>query len=166
MSELTPAKPDFTRAAPAKSGSTRKLSPINQRRLQNFRTNKRGYWSLWLFLLLFLLSLFAELIANDKPLLLKYEGSYYWPVVIDYTELEFGGEFDSLADYKDPYIEELIAGKRGWMLWPPIRFNYRTINQELPVPAPSPPSSGNQSKYVPPAKTTISSMANRKLGIA
>ena len=128
---------------PGKTSTVRKLSPINQRRLHNFRTNRRGYWSLWLFMLLFLLSLFAELIANDRPLLLKYDGNYYWPVIQDYTELEFGGEFDTLADYKDPYIAELIADKQGWMLWPLVRFNYRSINQELPVPAPAPPSADN-----------------------
>lgn len=122
---------------------TNKMSPINRRRIENFRNNKRGFWSLWLFLLLFLLSLFAELIANDRPLLLQYDNNYYVPVLIDYSELEFGGEFDTLADYKDPYIEELIEQKNGWMIWPAIRFNYRTINQELPVPAPSPPSYDN-----------------------
>lgn len=120
-----------------------KMSPINQRRLKNFRNNKRGYWSLWLFVLLFLLSLFAELIANDKPLLVKYEQSYFYPVLIDYSELEFGGEFDTLADYKDPYIQELIEAGNGWTVWPLVHFNYRTINQDLPVPAPSPPSPEN-----------------------
>ncbi|WP_299201719.1 ABC transporter permease [uncultured Amphritea sp.] len=121
----------------------KKISPINQRRLQNFRNNKRGYWALWLFLILFVLSLFAELIANDKPLLVSYKNNLYYPVVIDYSELEFGGEFDTFADYKDPYIQDLITSKGGWMIWPAIRFSYQTINQDLPVPAPSPPSTDN-----------------------
>ncbi|GGK69147.1 ABC transporter permease [Amphritea balenae] len=121
----------------------KKMSPINQRRIENFRNNKRGYWSLWLFLGLFLLSMFAELIANDKPILVSYNQQFYYPVLVDYSELEFGGEFDTFADYKDPYIQELIEEKNGWIFWPPIRFDYRTINQELPVPAPSPPSSEN-----------------------
>ncbi|WP_428033283.1 ABC transporter permease [Amphritea sp.] len=120
-----------------------KISPINQRRLQNFRNNRRGYWALWLFLTLFILSLFAELIANDKPLLIRYENSFYYPVAIDYSELQFGGEFDTFADYKDPYIQDLITSKGGWIIWPPIRFSYQTINQDLPVPAPSPPSAEN-----------------------
>ncbi|MBY4677250.1 ABC transporter permease [Marinobacterium arenosum] len=121
-----------------------KLSPINRRRLQTFKANRRGYWSLWLFLALFLLSLGAELIANDKPLLLSYKGELYSPLLNDYTELSFGGEFDTLADYKDSYIQELIELEGdGWMLWPPIRFSYNTINYELPVPAPSPPTAEN-----------------------
>ncbi|MBU2966516.1 ABC transporter permease [Amphritea atlantica] len=120
-----------------------KMSPINQRRLQNFCNNRRGYWALWLFLALFISSLFAELIANDKPLLIRYDNSFYYPVMVDYSELVFDGEFDTFADYKDPYIQELITGQGGWILWPPIRFSYRTINQDLPVPAPSPPSSDN-----------------------
>ncbi|WP_296058245.1 ABC transporter permease [uncultured Amphritea sp.] len=122
---------------------TRKISPVNQRRLQNFRNNRRGYWALWIFLALFLLSLFAELIANDKPLLVRFDNSFYYPVLVDYSELSFGGEFDSFADYKDPYIQDLIIDKGGWILWPPIRFSYQTINHDLPVPAPSPPSTDN-----------------------
>jgi len=123
--------------------NTRKISPVNQRRLQNFRNNRRGYWALWIFLTLFLLSLFAELIANDKPLLIRADNSFYYPVLVNYSELAFGGEFDSFADYKDPYIQDLIADKGGWILWPPVRFSYQTINHDLPVPAPSPPSMDN-----------------------
>lgn len=119
------------------------LSPMNQRRLQNFRNNRRGYWSLWLFMILFILSLFAELIANDKPLLVHYDNSFYYPVAVDYSELEFGGEFDTFADYKDPYIQELIEAKGGWMIWPLIRFSYNTINLDLPTPAPSAPTGEN-----------------------
>ena len=121
--------------------SLRKMSPLNQRRIENFKNNRRGYWSLWLFTALFLLSLFAELIANDNPLVVAYKGDLYFPVVTEYTELTFGGEFESPADYKDPYIQSLIEdGGQGWIVWPLIRYNYNTINYDLPVPAPSPPS--------------------------
>ncbi|GGO80604.1 ABC transporter permease [Marinobacterium nitratireducens] len=121
-----------------------RLDPINRRRLDNFRANRRGYWALWLFLALFLVSLFAELIANDRPLLVQYQGDYYWPVLEDYSETRFGGEFETLADFKDPYIQELIENEgQGWILWPPIRYSYDTINYDLAVPAPSPPSGEN-----------------------
>ena len=118
-----------------------RLNPINRRRLDNFRANRRGYWSLWLFGLLFFLSLFAELIANDRPLVVQYQGELYWPVAQDYSETRFGGEFETLADFKDPYIQDLIynAGQ-GWILWPAVRYSFDTINYDLAVPAPSPPS--------------------------
>nr|WP_040879335.1 ABC transporter permease [Marinobacterium rhizophilum] len=121
-----------------------RLNPINRRRLDNFRANKRGYWSLWLFGLLFFLSLFAELIANDRPLVVQYQGELYWPVAQDYSETRFGGEFETLADFKDPYIQDLIynAGQ-GWILWPAVRYSFDTINYDLAVPAPSPPSRDN-----------------------
>ncbi len=119
------------------------LSPVNQRRLENFRNNRRGYWSLWLFLGLFFISLFAEFIANDKPLLVGFRGDIYTPVLTNYPETAFGGEFESWTDYKDPYIQELILAGDGWLLWPPIHYSYRTINYDLPVPAPSPPSAEN-----------------------
>lgn len=119
------------------------MNPINRRRLANFKANKRGFWSLWIFLFLFIASLFAELIANDQPLLVRYQGSFYFPVISTYHETTFGGEFDSPADYKDPYIAELITENDGWMLWPPIRYGHQTINYDLPVPAPSPPTAEN-----------------------
>ena len=118
------------------------LSPLNQRRLHSFRANRRGWWSLWIFLLLFTLSLFAEFIANDKPLLVRYDGGWYSPVMREYAEITFGGEFATEADYRDPYVQGLINAK-GWMIWPPIRYSYQTINYDLPVPAPSPPSTEN-----------------------
>ncbi len=121
-----------------------KMSPLNQRRLQNFRQNKRGYWSLWIFSTLFILSLFAELIANENPLVVSYKGDLYFPVATVYTELTFGGEFESPADFKDPYIEDLIINQGdGWIIWPLIHYSYNTINYDLPVPAPSPPTSDN-----------------------
>ena len=120
------------------------MSPINQRRLANFKANKRGYWSLWIFLALFIFALGAELVANDKPLLLKYKDVLYVPVLYDYYETQFGGDFESPADYKDPYIQDLITQEgQGWIVWPLIRYNYRTINYDLSVPAPSPPTSEN-----------------------
>ena len=119
------------------------LSPINQRRFARFKAHKRGWYSLWLFLILFILSLGAELIANDKPLVVQYDGALYFPVLKRYPETTFGGEFPLQANYKSPYIQELIAEKQGWMLWPVIPFNYASINYDLQVPAPAPPSTQN-----------------------
>jgi len=116
------------------------LSPVNQRRWENFKANRRGYWSLWLFLVLFFVTLFAEFIANDKPFLVKYDGSFYFPAVVNYPETTFGGDFETTADYRDPILQKLIAEKGGFMVWPPIRFSYNTINYDLPTAAPSPPT--------------------------
>ena len=116
------------------------LSPINLRRWQNFKSNRRGYWSLWIFLVLFIASLFAPLIANDKPYYISFEGKSYFPVLVSYPETEFGGDFETTADYRDPYLQKLIADKGGYMLWPPIRFSYDTHNLDLPTPAPSKPT--------------------------
>ena len=118
------------------------ITPITRRRLNNFKANRRGYWSFWLFLFLFALSLVAEVIANEKPILISYDGGFYTPVFVAYPETTFGGEFELEADYHDPYIVELIAEK-GWMIWPPIRFSYRTINFNLTQSAPTPPSAEN-----------------------
>ncbi|MEA2935903.1 MAG: microcin transport system permease protein [Variibacter sp.] len=116
------------------------LSPINRRRWENFKANRRGYWSFWVFLVLFFVSLGAEFIANDKPFLVKHDGRYYFPVFATYTETNFGGEFETAADYRDPYLRNLITEKGGYMLWPPIRYSYDTHNLDLPTPAPSPPT--------------------------
>jgi len=118
------------------------LSEINRRRLANFRANRRGWWSTWIFLALFALSLGSELVANDRPVLVRYDGAFYLPFAKAYPETAFGGEFETEADYRDPHVAELI-GEKGWMVWPPIRFSYRTVNLDLPVPAPSPPTSDN-----------------------
>ena len=118
------------------------VTPLTRRRLAQFRANGRGFWSLWLFLGLFLLSLGAEFVANDRPLLIRFQGDFYFPAVKEYAETDFGGLFPSAADYRDPYLVELIEDS-GWMLWPPIRFSYATINYDLPVPAPAPPSREN-----------------------
>ena len=113
------------------------LSPVNQRRLQNFKANRRGYWSLWLFLVLFILSLFAELLANDKPLIASYKGEILFPVLVDYPEEKFGG-FLALTDYRSDVIQEEI-GANGWMVWPPIRYSYNTASSNIPHSAPTEP---------------------------
>jgi microcin C transport system permease protein len=116
------------------------LSPISRRRWGNFKANRRGYWSLWLFLVLFVLSLFAEFIANDRPLYLRYDGKSYFPVFVNYPETTFGGDFETTADYRDPYLQKLVADRGGYMIWPPIRYSYDTHNLDLPTPAPSKPT--------------------------
>jgi microcin C transport system permease protein len=116
-----------------------RLSPLNQRRLANFRANRRGHASLWIFAALFVLTLFAELIANDRPLLVRYDGSFFVPVLVDYPETTFGGFFPTTTDYHDPEVQDLIREK-GWMVWPAIPFRYDTVVKNLPVPAPAPPS--------------------------
>jgi microcin C transport system permease protein len=122
--------------------SPRTWSPLNQRRWANFKANKRGFWSLWIFLVLFGTALCAEFIANDNPLLIKFDGHYYCPVFVSYPETRFGGEFETEARYRDPYVKKLINAK-GWMIWPPIPYSYNTINYNLEQPAPSPPSRDN-----------------------
>jgi microcin C transport system permease protein len=116
------------------------LSPINKRRWQNFKANRRGYWSLWVFLVLFVLTLFSEFIANDKPFYIRYESKSYFPVFVTYAETTFGGDFETAADYRDPYLQKLIAEKGGTTIWPLIRYSYDTHNLDLPTPAPSKPT--------------------------
>ena len=118
------------------------MTPITRRRLYLFRANHRGFWSLWIFLVLFFVSLFAEIIANDKPILMEYKGQLYAPVFHTYTEKTFGGDFETEASYRDPYLRDRI-NHDGWMIWPLIHYNYSTINYDLTVPAPSPPSHEN-----------------------
>lgn len=113
-----------------------------QERIRRFKRNKRGYVSFWIFGVMFILSLFAEFLANDVPLFIRHDGKAFFPIFKEYSETEFGGEFDLAADYRDPYVEELIKEK-GWMIWPPIKFSYDTINYDLPSPAPSPPTLEN-----------------------
>ncbi|MDB5544191.1 MAG: yejE [Hyphomicrobiales bacterium] len=115
-----------------------KLSPINRRRMDNFKRNRRGYWSFWIFITLFVLSLFAEFIANDRPIVASYKGEILFPVAKDYPEEKFGG-FLAQTDYRDPVIAKEIEDN-GWMLWPPIRFAYGTHQRDLPTPAPSAPT--------------------------
>ena len=130
MSKDLPASP--------KQGFFDRLTPLNQRRLKNFRANRRGYVSLWLFLALFLVTLVAELIANDKPIIMSYKGEILSPMLFDYPESKFGG-FLPKTDYRDPFIQEEIE-EEGWILWAPVRYSYRTVNLDLPTPAPAPPS--------------------------
>ena len=118
------------------------LSPVNRERFARFKANRRGYVSMWIFLCLFGLSLFAEVLANDVPLLIGYQDRLYFPLFEEYAETEFGGEFEMTADYRDPFVIELIQDQ-GWMIWPPIRYSYDTINYDLPSPAPSPPTREN-----------------------
>ncbi|HEX7037431.1 MAG TPA: ABC transporter permease [Pseudomonadales bacterium] len=115
-----------------------RLSPLARRRWAALRANRRGWYSLWIFTALFTLTLFAELIANDRPILLVQDGVWRVPVLIDYTEAELGGELPIAADFHDPYVQELIAG--SWALWPPIPFDYATIDYRLDEAAPAPPS--------------------------
>lgn len=114
------------------------LSPLNQRRFANFVANRRGFYSLWIFLVLFFVTLFSEFIANERPLLVHYKGELLFPVFVNYPEEKFGGFF-AVTDYRDPIIHEEISAN-GWILWPPIRYSYRTVNTNIPVPAPSVPS--------------------------
>ena len=117
-------------------------NPIWRRQWRAFRRNRRGFWSLGLFLVLFVVSLGAEFVANDRPIMVQYQGDLYFPVFKTYPETTFGGLFETEANYRDPYVAELIEDD-GWMLWPPIRYSHDTINYELTVPAPAPPSAEN-----------------------
>ena len=119
-----------------------RISPINRRRVENFKANRRGYWSLWIFLALFFVTLGAELIANDKPLLIQYDGKFYFPVAINYIETTFGGDFETEAEYSDPEVAELIREK-GWIVSTIIPYSFDTIVLDLSSPAPSPPSARN-----------------------
>ena len=116
------------------------MTPINQRRLANFRANKRGYYSLRIFMVLFGITLFAEFIANDKPIVFSMDGKLHFPVWFIYTEAELGGVMETEAEYRDPFVEALIDEK-GWLLWPPLRFSYNTIDWDLEPPYPHPPDS-------------------------
>jgi microcin C transport system permease protein len=120
------------------------LSPITQRRLANFRANRRGMISLWIFGVLFFVTLFAEVIANDRPLVARVDGKWFFPVVTEYAEsdvIEDG--LPTTADWKDRDFLADVQAKGGWMLWPPIPFSHATIVRDLPTPAPSPPSARN-----------------------
>ena len=119
------------------------LSPLGRRRLAHFKANRRGWWSLWLFIGLFVVCLGGELIANDKPLAVHYNDHWYFPIVSHHTETDFGGELPFEPDYRSDYVRKLIADQGGWMLFAPIPFSYDTVNYDLKEPAPSPPSASN-----------------------
>ena len=118
------------------------LSPLTQRRLQQFRANARGFWSLWIFLALFVIAVAAPFVANDKPIIVSYDGGLYFPTFVNYPETTFGGDFETEAEYRDEFVAELI-NEKGWMVWPPIPYSYDTINYNLTQPAPSPPTGDN-----------------------
>ncbi len=120
-----------------------RITPMTRRRLASFRANRRGYWSMWIFLAFFLFTLPAEFVANDKPLVVGYQGGYFFPVLVSYPETIFGGDFETEAEYREIDVQELITGKGGWMVWPLIPFSYNTVNLDLEVPSPAPPSDVN-----------------------
>ncbi len=133
MSRATPKL-----APPGSAAPGLKISPLNLRRLHNFRANRRGYWSLWVFLAVLMVTLPAEFVANDRPFLVSYDGEIYMPIFRAYPETAFGGIFETETDYTDPTVKALI-NERGWMIWPPVPYNHRTVAWDLPSPAPSPP---------------------------
>lgn len=116
----------------------RRRNPLAERRWATFKANRRGFWSLWIFLVLFVVTLFAEFVANDKPFLVVYDGAVYTPIFKAYPETQFGGTFATEADYRDPVVAKLI-GDKGWMIWPAVRYSHVTVAWDLRVPAPSPP---------------------------
>jgi microcin C transport system permease protein len=130
----------MTAIAVAERGRGRRpwLSPLWQRRLANFRANRRGWWAFWIFAALFVLTLGAEFLANDRPLIVWYDGGLYFPMFSAYPETTFGGQFETATDYTDPYVRALIEQK-GFMIEPLVPYDQRTVAWDLPVPAPSPP---------------------------
>lgn len=118
------------------------FSPLTIKRLKHFQSNKRGYWSFWIFLALFILTMGAEFISNDKPIFVSYNDHWYVPVFVSYPETDFGGDFQTEANYRDPVVADLI-NQKGFMIWPLNRYSYNTINYDLTVPAPSPPTREN-----------------------
>ena len=124
-------------ATPIKPPRKGLLSPTNIRRWKNFKANRRGYWSFWLFMVLFVLSLSAEFIANDKPIIASYKGEILFPVLVDYPEEKFGG-FLAETDYRSDVIADEIKAN-GWMIWPPVHYSYRSVNSNIPRSAPTPP---------------------------
>lgn len=119
-----------------------RLSPVYQARWARFRRNRRGFWSLWIFIVIFLLSMASELIANDRPLLVNYQDRLFFPAIVNYSESEFGGPLATRANYQDPWLQARIE-QHGWILWAPIRFGANSINYATDLPFPSPPSSQN-----------------------
>ncbi len=130
------------RPAPAARLFGRPLGPLGARRLALFRANRRGRWSAWIFAALLVASLFAELVANDRPLVVSYGGKLFFPVAKAYPETDFGGFLETEADYSDPEVRRMI-GEKGWILDPPIPFRWDTVVRDLPGPAPSAPSARN-----------------------
>lgn len=128
----------ITQAAVIEAPRNRFLSPLNQRRWSNFRKNRRGWWSLWLFLAMFVLTLGSEFIANDRPILASYKGELLLPALVDYPESKFGG-FLAITNYRDSFIADEITAN-GWMIWPPVRFSYSTVDGFQPGSGATPPT--------------------------
>jgi microcin C transport system permease protein len=117
------------------------VSPLNRRRLANFRANRRGFWSLWIFLVLFVLTLFAEGIANDRPLVVRVEDRWFFPVLTEYAESDIlEGGLPTAADWYDPVLVQDIEARGGWMAWPLVPYRYDTVVRDLDRPSPAPPS--------------------------
>jgi microcin C transport system permease protein len=134
----------MSRAMPvAAPPAARPAMTPGQRAWARFRRHRRGYWSLWIFLAVFATTLFAELLSNDRPILLKYDGEYYIPLFHDYPETTFGGDFLTETDYHDPYIQELLTTNGNWAVWPPNRYRFDTLNYFAPSPNPAAPSAVN-----------------------
>jgi microcin C transport system permease protein len=141
MSDDTLAKrADISAPAPRLVRLLPRLSPANRRRLANFRGSSRGYWSFWLFTVLFGLSLMANGLANDRPLMVVYNGGVYFPVLTDYPETAFGGDFATTVQFRDPFVQDKVRQAGGWVIWPPVRYSWDTVLREPPKPFPSPPS--------------------------
>lgn len=115
------------------------MTPINKRRLENFKRNRRGYYSLWIFMVLFVIGMGADFVANDRPIVLSKGGELYFPVLFTYTEQQLGGELPTAADYRDPFVQALIDADGGWAIWPPVPFRYDTIQWDISTPTPTPP---------------------------
>jgi microcin C transport system permease protein len=138
--ELTPVIQPAGPLGLAASPKGFEFSPINARRWRNFRANRRGYWSLWIFLVLFVISLFAEFIANDRPIYIHVDGKSYFPVFVTYPDTDFGDIFGTAADYHDPYVQKYLADHHAFVISPPIPFSYNTIVSRPPSPFPSKPT--------------------------
>jgi microcin C transport system permease protein len=110
---------------------------------RRFRSNRRSYYSLWVFSILFVISLFAEILSNDKPLLVRYQDEFYFPLFNAYPETIFGGVFETEADYNDPYVRELLSAGDNWALYPPNPYNHNSINYATRYPNPAPPNADN-----------------------
>ena len=134
---------DPTADRPVAAWVARPAMTPRQRAWARFRRHRRGYWSLWIFLTVLAVSLFAELLSNDRPLLLHYEGRYYIPLFHDYPETTFGGDFLTRTDYLDPFIQEKLTTNGNWAVWPLNRYRFDTLNYFAPSPNPAAPSAVN-----------------------
>jgi microcin C transport system permease protein len=138
--ELTPVAEPLGPLGLAAPPEGFELSPLRARRWRNFKANRRGYWSLWIFLVLFVISLFANFIANDRPIFIRVDGRNYFPIVFTYPDTDFGDVFGTAADYLDPHLQRYLAEHYAFQVWPPIPFSYNTIVSRPPSPFPSKPT--------------------------